>query len=242
MVERLAANIDGVWTCALADKRCAGVQGKRQDDLNSLRQQGNWNSERLFEELTRAPEPGQQAEPWLCDTCWLFGSTYVASRVEFADLYPVDASLAPTSVRDGVGIDRDTGRAMAKHKFDYEVVEPGPEFGLEITLSSRRSKDLGLICLGLNELQAGRVPLGGKVSRGLGRVRLVNLHVFSLDLADDRFRRERLQTYVLARLQDPPAGVPFAAVGMEPVADVDGFLRDAIIGLIGRDADAQPAV
>jgi hypothetical protein len=69
-------------------------------------------------------------------------------------------------------------------------VETGLRFPLEITLTVLRPNDLGLACLGLGELLAGRMRLGGKVSRGLGRVRLERegFRIFSLDLSDPETR------------------------------------------------------
>ena len=69
------------------------------------------------------------AEQELCDVCRLFGSTMYASRLVFEDGLPVngtaDATKEKLVIRDGVGIDRDTGAARDGVKFNYEVLEKG---------------------------------------------------------------------------------------------------------------------
>jgi len=253
-VERLAGSIDGVNACALvppADKddfKCMGPQSDKQKDFNRKRADETWSQSKLLAEL----------EGRLCDTCWLFGSPYAASHIEFADLVPEGGGRPPSTVRDGVAIDRDTGKVLDRRKFDYEVVETGLRFPLEITVTVLRPNDLGLACLGLGELLAGRMRLGGKVSRGLGRVRLEKkgFRIFSLDLSDPctpdptdpatrplsdsdkqsrrRKRAERLQRFLLARCGAPPPDTPLSAVGfdLDGTPDPEAFLKTQVAELL----------
>jgi len=240
-VERLAGNIARVKTCALAppEKRaafkCMGPQSDEQKDFNKKRANEGWTQSQLLEKL----------EDQLCDTCWLFGSPYAASHIEFADLVPEGGGRPPATVRDGVAIDRDTGKVLGGRKFDYEVVETGLRFPVEITLTALRSLDLGLTCLGLGELLAGRLRLGGKVSRGLGRVRLEKegFRIFSLDLSDSETRAERLRRFLLARCGAPPPDTPLSAVGfdLDPTPDPEVFLKARVADLLDK-ASTRSAV
>ncbi len=240
-VEQLAGNIHGVKTCALvppAEKdafKCVGPQSGTQKDFNRRRADETWTQVQLLEKL----------EDQLCDTCWLFGSPYGASHIEFADLVPEGGGRPPATVRDGVAIDRDTGKVLGGRKFDYEVVETGLRFPMEITLTALRPLDLGLTCLGLGELLAGRMRLGGKVSRGLGRVRLEKdgFRIFSLDLSDPKTRAERLQRFLLARCGAAPPDTPLSAVGfdLDKTPDPEAFLKAEVADLIDKVATLSEA-
>ena len=77
-------------------------------------------------------------------------------------------------IRDGVGIDRDTGAARDGAKFDYEVLEPGVDFAFKMTVEnvgSVGSEDKKVISLILTLLEQG-IYVGGKRSGGLGKMRL----------------------------------------------------------------------
>ena len=113
----------------------------------------------------------------LVRTCWvcrLFGSPWLASRVQVADL-PVEPEtwFGQFQVRDGVAIDRDTATVRGGLKYDYEVVPAGVEFRCRLRADTDDPRLLGMLALGLRELEAGRLALGGGRSRGLGRVELV---------------------------------------------------------------------
>lgn len=128
----------------------------------------------------------------LCDTCHLFGSPFMASRVRFSDLSVLTETWAGiTEVRDGVGIDRDSERAVDRIKYDYEVVPSETEFEFRLVVENPDPErhELGLIAVGLRELEAGMIPLGGIRSRGLGRCRLQGLAVYHLAFGNrDHFK------------------------------------------------------
>lgn len=112
-------------------------------------------------------------ETHLCDVCKLFGSPVYGSKLTIEDAYPAspDEAAKKLVVRDGVGIDRDTGTAHATIKFDFEVLEKGPKFGFRMTVENLGAKDRKLVELLLAVLLGG-LYVGGKRSAGLGRVRL----------------------------------------------------------------------
>jgi CRISPR-associated RAMP protein (TIGR02581 family) len=139
--------------------------------------------------LTCAPEPAKENARklpgkdlrellWIkggqCDVCRLFGSPWAASklRVEDGRLIGPDAHYA---VRDGVGIDRDTESAKEQIKYDFEVLEPGAggaSFGFRLELENADRSDFALLGILLGELKDGRLSVGGKKARGMGRVKL----------------------------------------------------------------------
>lgn len=128
--------------------------------------------------LLRKPEAEALAflEDHLCDLCRLFGSPVYASRLTIEDAYPENPSKLPEgNLRDGVGIDRDTGAARDSIKFNYEVLEKGRQgvsFLFKMKVENLGEKhDLTLLRLALSLLQEG-LCVGGKRSAGLGQVKL----------------------------------------------------------------------
>jgi CRISPR-associated RAMP protein (TIGR02581 family) len=122
-----------------------------------------------------------------CDLCKLFGSPWLASHVMVRDLFADPGWWAGrVELRDGVGIDRDTETARQGVKYDFEVVPASTRFGLEVVVENADDELLGLLAIGLRELEQGRVSLGGKTTRGLGSVRLElqELEVIGDDVAD----------------------------------------------------------
>ncbi|MCS6803541.1 MAG: CRISPR-associated RAMP protein Csx7 [Acidobacteriota bacterium] len=122
-----------------------------------------------------------------CDVCRLFGSPWLSSHLMIKDLF-VDPEwwVGRVELRDGVGIDRDTETARQGVKYDFEVVPASTRFNLEIVAENANDELLGLLAIGLRELEQGRVALGGKTTRGLGGVRLElrELEVVGDELAD----------------------------------------------------------
>lgn len=169
-VERLAPAM-GYGSCALladaADCFTVTTDQKLKDEYQrlagSIGREKGMTEDKLLEWV----------EKHLCDTCKLFGSTVLASRVRFADLRVDDKTwLGITQVRDGVGINRDTERAEDRIKYDFEVVPPGTAFMFEMVVENPTPTDKALLAIGLAEFESGMVPMGGIRSRGLGRCKL----------------------------------------------------------------------
>lgn len=218
-VEKLASTI-GLKSCGLMEGQgCIGAQGKEQDAFN--KRSRDWKDDKLLAEL----------DEHLCDTCKLFGSSYAASRITFADLLPTAESEeyaeAMIQVRDGVAIDRDSEKAVDKLKYDYEVVAPAQTFEVKIWLEDPTETDLGLTCVGLSEFVSGFGYVGGKRSRGLGNCRLDGLHVYELDLSVDDVaeRAERLKKYLLGSTPEEK---------MTCVDDPQAFMDDHITALLSE--------
>ncbi|MBI3248494.1 MAG: CRISPR-associated RAMP protein [Deltaproteobacteria bacterium] len=131
-----------------------------------------------------------------CYNCNFFGSPYLGSKVQIKDLQWLAGGaedLRPLyHIRDGVSIDRDTDTAVEKRKFDFEVVEPGVKFDLEIVVENPTAAELGLLFIALQQFEGrkgengqrfpGAVALGGHKSRGLGRV---DIQIESVEVMDE---------------------------------------------------------
>jgi len=110
-----------------------------------------------------------------CLVCQLFGSPWLASRVQIRDM-PVDKNTFMPEwmmVRDGVVIDRETGTAADKGKYDFEVVPAQTRFNFEIVVENPSDSQMGLLALGLDFFNKGSALLGGKAARGLGRIQIL---------------------------------------------------------------------
>lgn len=96
---------------------------------------------------------------------------------------------AVTELWDGVGIDRLTGAAAARVKYDREVIPAGARFGLAMRFEVEDDGELAaarrLMQRARLRLEAG-LPLGAGVSRGLGRVRLDEARAEEVDWRDAR--------------------------------------------------------
>lgn len=116
----------------------------------------------------------------LCHICRLFGSTMYSSSLFIEDAMSVDNNGFKTRVRDGVAIHRDNGATVEGAKFDYEVIESGPDFEFKMTVENidtdSNSEDKKLVNLILKLLKNG-IYVGGKRTGGLGRIRLLDYQI-----------------------------------------------------------------
>jgi CRISPR-associated RAMP protein (TIGR02581 family) len=108
-----------------------------------------------------------------CWTCRVFGAPWLASKVLVRDLPVVEGTFGRSEMRDGVAIDRDTGKVSGGRKYQFEAVSAETEFGVEILIENGSQAELGLAWLGLRAMMLGAIPLGGARSRGLGQCRFV---------------------------------------------------------------------
>ena len=108
----------------------------------------------------------------LCDVCQLFGSTIHGSHIFFEDAFCSQNDGVKSCVRDGVGIDRDTGSAVDGAKYDYEVIETGQHFSFDMFAENLSDTGKKIINLILALLKEG-IYIGGKKAGGLGKVKLL---------------------------------------------------------------------
>ncbi|RKY87564.1 hypothetical protein DRQ09_04315, partial [candidate division KSB1 bacterium] len=127
-----------------------------------------------------------------CAVCGLFGSISQSDESEggtASKLWVNNAILEndiKISIRDGVGIDRETkssSRAM-RAKYDLEVIPKDAEFTFQISLQEGVTDEQEkLLAAVLKEWCEGRGYVGGNLSRGLGNVQLIDLRVFTIELS-----------------------------------------------------------
>ncbi len=175
----------------------------------TIRQRGIRDIRRKWEQEGREYDLEKYEFPYLCNTCWLFGSPFSAARANVNDLYLVDEQWeGGIQVRDGVVIDRDSETAKDGLKYDFEVVPASATFHLRILLENATEQDLQLISVGLSEFVHGFGMVGGKRSRGLGACELQQLTVSSLELTGKDItqneRSRRLQNYLINRTFSTP--------------------------------------
>jgi CRISPR-associated protein Csm3 len=174
-IERILAGVgaaSGLWCCTLFEQddgpgACITASRAKQKTFSELEE----NARRRGASREVQAAPLAFLEEKLCDVCKLFGSPFYASRLVIEDALPLpDAKLA-TVVRDGVGIDRDTGAARENVKFDFEVLETGASFALCLRVENLTEKDRKLLDLLFALLRQG-IFAGGKRAAGLGCLRL----------------------------------------------------------------------
>jgi len=108
-----------------------------------------------------------------CWACRAFGAPWLASPLLVKDLPLDEASWAGRlSMRDGVGIDRGTGAAREKLRYDFQVAPAGTRFACRMVIEGASEAEIGLVLLALEAMANGLAPLGGARSRGLGRIAL----------------------------------------------------------------------
>ena len=148
-----------------------------------------------------------------CHICQLFGSPWLASRLRVADCKPTKDKPAQLTVRDGVGIDRDTEAAKPKIKFNFEVMDnrEGSALTLRLELENASNQDLVLIAILIDEMKSPGIQLGGKKSRGLGRVTLDKKYTVSY--FDD------FAAYLRKRTMTTMGGDSFAAQFLQPALE-----------------------
>jgi CRISPR-associated RAMP protein (TIGR02581 family) len=123
----------------------------------------------------------------------LFGNAALASKVLIKDAYIDRATWLRSEIRDGVAIDRDSGRAGEGLKYQFEVAPAGAAFPLEVVVENALPAELGLVVLGIRAFERGEILLGGAKSRGLGWC-----HLESNNWADCRYvTAENLLDYLL---------------------------------------------
>ncbi|HTG34107.1 MAG TPA: CRISPR-associated RAMP protein Csx7 [Thermoanaerobaculia bacterium] len=157
-----------LWSCdPIAGKNRACLTHERSEKLRT-------EEEERAKLAGRDPDSRKVAEAiWeeSCTVCRLFGSLALASRVRFADL-PLRGESPLLELRNGVGIDRDKELAARGVLYDFEAVPPETPFDLRVTMDNPTEAEVGLLIYLFQELNAGNLALGGKGSRGLGRVRV----------------------------------------------------------------------
>jgi CRISPR/Cas system CSM-associated protein Csm3 (group 7 of RAMP superfamily) len=117
-----------------------------------------------------------------------------------------------TEIRDGVKIDACTGVAEKSKKFDAELLPPGTAFNLRFdVVIEERNRDKNLVRLlaaALSGLTDSSISLGGRRSRGLGRVSAGPWRARRFDLTERKGWLRWLSTTPDERLEDDASDWP----------------------------------
>ncbi len=177
-----------------------------------------------------------------CTVCRLFGAVdpqeeNTAQGGAASHLWIYDAVAqtdGPTTVRDGVGIERQTGAAARAEalKYNLEVLPAGAVFTLRLKVEDADDEELGLLAASLGEWQAGRMTLGGRVSRGMGALDVSDLMVEALKLDDAATLLAYLREQPGAGLKQNPqwlrTHVAAARAKVKPLAAVNEAVRSYV--------------
>lgn len=109
------------------------------------------------------------------------------SHFRISDM-PIVGMPSKVVVRDGVRIDPDLGTAVEGGKYDYEVLEPGAEFGLRAEITVRGDmeiKQVERILLWLQETIHRDLQVGGNTTKGFGRLESSAFKCTILDFAKE---------------------------------------------------------
>lgn len=181
---KIKLNGNPLWACNIfyEKEKCIpqrkGINSNRKskEELEEeSKENGKLNEEKFTQEIIKNS----------CTACSLFGSTEIASRIYFRDMFLSKESISvKTEIRDRVAIDRDTGTAKKGAKFDYEIVPAGCRFTFEAILENVELWEVGLLGLILKSWERGEIAVGGKTSEGLGWGKLQNIVIKRVDSKD----------------------------------------------------------
>ena len=145
-----------------------------------------------LEELSRANAEGidRILSESLCDTCLLFGSLLANGKLRFSDANVLTWAGA-LEIRDGVGIDRDSGTSVHGVKYDYEVVPAGAAFAFSLVAENLTARERALVYAVIKEWERG-FRLGGMTSRGFGSATLHEVVTREVDFTDPKQRVDYL--------------------------------------------------
>jgi CRISPR/Cas system CSM-associated protein Csm3 (group 7 of RAMP superfamily) len=89
--------------------------------------------------------------------------------IDDAEIEQLDQKI---EIREGVGIDRDTGTAAERFKYSRAILPKGVTFPLNITLDCQKGQQPDDLWQLLLALEKGDIRIGAAKTRGLGKVKL----------------------------------------------------------------------
>ena len=188
MLPEIRLKIRHLHTCGVT---CCTLFEKDSCDAKYLEMIAQWEKDNrgagAGQNQKRDEKTADYVKSDLCDLCNFFGSTMYASRLFINDAMSTEKHPPRTCIRDGVGIDRDTGAAVEGAKFDYEVIETGALFAFRMTAENIQNTDRRLISLILKLLKSG-LYVGGKRTGGLGKIILQNYNVTGFEDPDSLWK------------------------------------------------------
>lgn len=106
-----------------------------------------------------------------CPICQLFGNQLRAAKVQISDAMLIGDWDGQFEYRNGVRINRDTGKAEGGALFDIEVVPAGNVFQFNVRGTNLSELEERWLLIALEALRQGQLTIGGKIAKGLGNVR-----------------------------------------------------------------------
>jgi len=107
------------------------------------------------------------------------------SSIRCSDLYPQNSPRI--SFRDGIKIDHQSGMVAEGAKYDYQIIERGAKFALNIEVDYSKDNQpfiysmLATIC---DLLEKEQVRVGAKTNNGLGKIKLIQKQVYKYDFSE----------------------------------------------------------
>jgi CRISPR-associated protein Csm3 len=178
----LHTNTMKLCACDPFGKQC--ISADDRDDINKA--VDTLLEKKQIKEEDREAELSKMIWNKSCNVCNLFGSPWLASRLAFKDAFLTNLQdmAEITSIRDGVGIDRDRGAAKDGFKYDFEAVSSGAKFGIVIIGENIERWEIGLLLSVLRPWQEGYLSIGGKSSRGPGWGKLAEISIQRVEKTD----------------------------------------------------------
>lgn len=107
-----------------------------------------------------------------------------ASFIAIDDAEIESSQSIPIEIREGVGIDRNTGAAADRFKYNRAILPKGTRFPLSVTLDCQKDEEPKDLWQLLQSLEQGHICIGAAKTRGLGKVELKDLTIHQHNLND----------------------------------------------------------
>jgi len=168
-LERIARTLNKIGCC---DPLLNSYDGSSLWEV-SCSQRFQWRLEGPPKAVEREERiPGTIAYADSCPICKIFGSSFLRSRIETEDAFPIPEITSPEKLprRTSIAIDRFTGGAKKGVLFDYEVWNWG-HFQFQMRLWNFELWQLGFLAYLFRDLEAEEIRIGYGKKRGLGKVK-----------------------------------------------------------------------
>lgn len=106
------------------------------------------------------------------------------SLIKCSDLVLTKESNSKIVIRDGIKINNKTGLTVDGAKYDYEVIERGAVFELNLIAEVKKDKKpdiIELLAYIIKGIETNSITLGAKTNSGFGEINLKNYVVFEFD-------------------------------------------------------------
>lgn len=151
-----------------------------------------------------------------CPICQLFGNQLRAAKVSISDATLIHEWDGRFEYRNGIRMNRDTGKADGGALFDIEVVPAGNKFQFKLRADNLSEVEERWLLIALEAFRQGRLPIGGKTAKGLGNVKGQDWKYRKVN--QDNFLKDLLSNSTTTAVADNQTFVPFTDVISEKLA------------------------